>query len=56
MEVEDEDQRCILISVLLYGDSYDEVSINPQASRKMVERFRSSLREEFKNELIWEEK
>jgi len=54
MEVVDEDQRCILICVMLYGDAYDDVSTNPQASRKMVERFRQGLREEFKDDIEWE--
>lgn len=54
MDVEDEEKRCILICALFYGDNFNDISLNPTASRKMVERFRQELREEFGQELYWE--
>lgn len=53
IEVEDEEQRCILICIMLYGDAYDDVSPNPTASRKMVERFRQGLKDTFKDDIEW---
>lgn len=52
-KIEDEEQRCILICILLHGDPYEAVSLNPPAARKMVERFRSELKEEFGDDMIW---
>lgn len=54
-DVEDDEQRCILICILMYGDNYEDVSLNPPAARKMVERFRGELRDRFKGEIEWEE-
>lgn len=53
-EVEDEENRLILLGVLLNGEKYDDVCDNPPAARKMVERFREGLKQEFGNELAWE--
>lgn len=52
--VENDEKRCLLICALLYGDSMNDISINPSTSRKMIERFRQELREEFGNQLYWE--
>ena len=52
--VENDENRCILMCALVYGDPMHELSLNPVASRKMVERFRRDLREKFGQELYWE--
>ncbi len=53
-DIEDEEKRCILVCSLIYGDPMIELSLHPSNSRKMVERFRQELKEEFGDQLYWE--
>lgn len=52
-DVEDEEQRDILMNILIYNQPYNEVSDNPVAARQYVNRFRKQLQDEFGEEMQW---